>query len=377
MTNLQNLMDPIVTDLSVQSDVLFAPPRGSLRDVYRVALKKRSPWNKVPMPNPLWAKPIPGLQLLDEHLPLGIMLVTADHLVVNPAVGFLQAVAQTDAGFPAQILLNERVVAVTAVHALGRVQVVGPLQLDTGDRLHDVHQPVDGDQFVAAQIDRLEDFAVQYGLRAFQTIIDVHETAGLLTIAPNLDLMLSRQFGVDHLPADRRRGLFAPARPGPVWSIDIVVAGDAGGDSEILAEMTAHPFAEQFLPAVTVLGHGGISVAFLQGDHFGRELFIGSINAGGGGVEITLDAEFPRGHQEVGVDEHREHAEGAVVFDKTHAAHVGGKIVNDPGVAHGLFAGFPALQIKGQIVHSGKYLVPFLGRLEVHRPDRAIALPQE
>ena len=48
-------------------------------------------------------------------------------------------------------LLDQRVVAVAAAHALGRVELVGALELHAGDLLDDVDQPVDADQLVASR----------------------------------------------------------------------------------------------------------------------------------------------------------------------------------------------------------------------------------
>src|SRR5229473_7569551 len=45
---------------------------------------------------------IPTGPSLGDRLPLGIARVGGNHLVVNPAVGFLQAVAEAHAGFPAK-----------------------------------------------------------------------------------------------------------------------------------------------------------------------------------------------------------------------------------------------------------------------------------
>src|SRR5205085_1354474 len=54
----------------------------------------------------------------------------AGHLIVDPAVGLLHAVAEAGVGLPAEELLDQRVVTIAAVHALGGRQVVVPLQLD-------------------------------------------------------------------------------------------------------------------------------------------------------------------------------------------------------------------------------------------------------
>src|SRR5690242_2037952 len=82
------------------------------------------------------------------------------HLVVDPGVRLLQPVAQARARRPTQEALDPRVIAVAPVDPLGGVEVVAPLQLDSGDVLDEVDEPVDADQLVAAEVKRLGDVAV-------------------------------------------------------------------------------------------------------------------------------------------------------------------------------------------------------------------------
>src|SRR5204863_1660342 len=51
-------------------------------------------------------------------------------LLANPGVCFCHAIAQADRRFPIEILANTRVIAVAAVHAFGRIELVTALQLD-------------------------------------------------------------------------------------------------------------------------------------------------------------------------------------------------------------------------------------------------------
>ena len=71
--------------------------------------------------------------------------------VVDPVVGLLHAVAERDAGLPAQILLDQRVVAVAAVHALGGVRLYLRFELHAGDLLDDVDEAVDRHQLVRSR----------------------------------------------------------------------------------------------------------------------------------------------------------------------------------------------------------------------------------
>ena len=113
------------------------------------------------------------------------------HLVVNPAISFFHAVAQPGVWRPAEQLLDFSVVAVAAINAFGRLQIIASFELDAGNLLNDVNQTVYGHEFVAAEVDWFEDIAVHDRLCAFETIIDVHETAGLMAIAPDLDFMFA------------------------------------------------------------------------------------------------------------------------------------------------------------------------------------------
>ena len=77
--------------------------------------------------------------------------------------------------------------------------------------------------------------------------------------------------------------------------------------------------------------------------------------------------------QEMGVDQHREHAERLVVLDEAHAAHIGRQVVDLGRAVHGLHAGVAIAQIEASIVGLGEHLVPLVVGLEVDRADVAMA----
>ena len=77
-----------------------------------------------------------------------------------------------------------------------------------------------------------------------QAIIDEHERSRLLAVAPDFDLVPAGLLGLDDFPADRGRGFFAPAAPGPEWTVDVVESRDARRHFPILAEMPAHALGE-------------------------------------------------------------------------------------------------------------------------------------
>src|SRR5258708_492432 len=133
------------------------------------------------------------------------------HLVVDPLVGLLHAVLETDGGRPTHQLLDQVVVAVAPAHALGRIELVGALEPDAGDLLDDVDQAVDADQLVAADVQGLDDVALGQPDRAVGAVVDIHERAGLLAVTPDLDLVRARELGRAHLAAARGRRLLAGA----------------------------------------------------------------------------------------------------------------------------------------------------------------------
>src|SRR5215472_2893281 len=91
------------------------------------------------------------------------------------------------------MFLDQCVIAVAAIHALWRFEIVRAFKFDSGDALNDVHKAVDGHNLVAAEVKRFNDIAGENRLGSLQAIIDIHEAAGLMPIAPNLDFMLSRE----------------------------------------------------------------------------------------------------------------------------------------------------------------------------------------
>ena len=110
--------------------------------------------------------------------------------------------------------------------------------------------------------------------RALEAIIDVHEAARLLSVAPDFDLVSPESFACDDLSADRGRRLLAPAVVGAIGAVNVMVSRYARFEPEIFAEMPAHPLAEEFLPTIAVFGIGRVCVVFLQSREFGSLLFV-------------------------------------------------------------------------------------------------------
>ena len=90
----------------------------------------------------------------------------AGQLVVDPGVRLLEPGGERRARLPAESLADERVVGVAAAHALGRIEVVAPLEPHAGDLLDDVDELVDRHELGGAEVDRLVDVALHDPCRA-------------------------------------------------------------------------------------------------------------------------------------------------------------------------------------------------------------------
>ena len=277
---------------------------------------------------------------------------------MDPSVGLFEARAQCDGGLPAELLLDEGVVAAAAADAFGGIEFVGALEFEAGDVFDQIDQLVDGDHFGAAEVDGFDDSAFHNGLGSVEAVVDVLEAAGLESVAPDLDLLGTTQLGGNHLAANGGGGFLASAIEGAVRSVDVVVTRDAGLDAEVFHEVAAHAFGEKFLPAVAVLGVGGVGVLFFQAGVVGFFLLVAGIDAGGRRIEEAGGSAVAGGHEHVGVDEDAEHAEAFVQLDEAHAAHVGGEIVDPVGAVGSLDAGFFILEVEGEVLGFGEALIP-------------------
>src|SRR3954467_11576015 len=106
------------------------------------------------------------------------------------------------------------------------------------------HQTVDCRQLIRPQVQRLFDVAVHDLVDSLNTVIDVHKATGLLAVAPDLNLVLTRLDSANDLTANCRRRLLAATVPCSMWTIHIVEPSDARRKSIVLTEMATHPFRE-------------------------------------------------------------------------------------------------------------------------------------
>src|SRR5277367_335537 len=125
--------------------------------------------------------------------------------------------------------------------------------------------------------------------------------------------------------------------------------------------------------AVAIFGEGGVGIFFFEGWRFIGPLLIRVVDAGRGGVKKALCFVQDGRLEHVGVDEHGEHAERFVAFDKAHAAHVGGEIVNVAGPFGDSLATRFQIQIQGEVFDAGEVLIPLTEGLNVHSPDSRAA----
>lgn len=105
-----------------------------------------------------------------------------------------------------------------------------------------------------------------------------------------------------------------------------------------------------FLPTVAVLSIRGIGIRLLKRDHVGVGLLVARVNASRGRIKEPIDPVLVRRHQPMGVDKHREHTQRFVVLDESHAAHVGGEIIDVRDASRDPVAGFGELQIGDRVL---------------------------
>ena len=216
---------------------------------------------------------------------------------------------------------------------------------------------------------------------ALDAVIDVHERAGLLAVAPDLDLRIAagvalaaaEELGVGRLPAHRGGGLLAAALPRALLAVDVVEADGARLDPVLLAVVIGELLGDQLLPAVGVLRLRGVGVLLLQRYDLGLRLEVLGVDARARRVEVALHAVQARRLHRVRVDEDVVVEDlGVVLRDEAHPPHVGreGVDVLDrlPVVrARGLQAVGPAAEVQ-QLELVGARLLE-LGPLDVDAAD--------
>src|ERR1022692_2275290 len=156
-------------------------------------------------------------------------------------------------------------------------------------------------------------------------------------------------------------------------AVDVVEAGQVGFQAAFRPILLAEHLRDEFLPAVASFGHGGVCVRFLERPDVRVPLQVCIVGAGGRRKEIALRAGAPGSVNQVGVDQNAAQALDAKVFDESHAAHVGGQIIDLCGAFDGLDGMVFLAQVQRKALHAGHPLVPFRQGLAVDGPDAAVA----
>src|SRR6266478_9564990 len=218
---------------------------------HRQGLNNQSEHVEKPRTSQKIAQNASRLLLLHHSFPLLPVAI----LLLNPFVGCPQAGVQWRVRLPLKNLLNERIVAVATSHPAGSAQFVLTIELYPRDFLHLRNKVVNGNKLAGTKVYRRGDkvVAVRDHVNALHAIINIHEAARLETIAPNLDSQIVLIDRLNHLAANRGRGLFTSAIPGPVRAVNIVKAGDEGLHAPFRPVFLAEYFTHQFFPAIAAL----------------------------------------------------------------------------------------------------------------------------
>ena len=115
---------------------------------------------------------------------------------------------------------------------------------------------------------------------ALGAVIDVHEAAGLMAVAPDFNLVFAGKLRFKHLAANGCGRLFASAGPGSKWSVDVVVPRNSALHPKVFFKVAAHPLAEKLLPSIAVFGQRWVGVCFLERNDMGVLLLFAVVNAG-------------------------------------------------------------------------------------------------
>ena len=271
-------------------------------------------------------------------------------------VGVRQTDFERRAGLPAEHLPESRVVAVAPADPLRLGQVVPFVNGLSGNRSDDVDQPVDRDQAIGPEVQRLAVVRAHQPIDAADAVVDITVRTRLLAVAPHLDGVLLA--GARDLAANRSRRFLTAAVVRAKRPVDVVKAHDPRLDAEVLGIMTARALHVQFFPPVAVLGVGRVRVLLFEWSYVRSVLQIAGVDARARGVQQSLDAVLARGLDRVEVDERVvPHDHGLVRLDEADAAHVGRERIDFVDAVCRAQAVLPLPQIEELEVMRGRRLV--------------------
>ena len=188
-------------------------------------------------------------------------------MFLDPRVSFREAFIQGRCRLPLENFLDKRVVGIAPGHALRRSEIVMALHVHAGDFFNLGQQFVDGNQFAGTEVDRRGDqiVAVHDLVNSLHTVVNIHEAAGPMAVAPDSDVLPAGVHRLDDFAAQRGRRLFTAAIPGAVRPIDVVEAGNGCLHAAFVPVFLAEHFGNQFFPAVTALDPRGIRIERWRG----------------------------------------------------------------------------------------------------------------
>ena len=154
---------------------------------------------------------------------------------MDPLVGLLKPIPQSDRWIPPKLRFDQSVVAVAPSNPLRRRQIVASLEFDARNRRHGVDKLVDRHHLRTPNVERRLDRAVGKSAGALDPVIDEHEATRLLAIAPDLNLVTARDHGLGDLSTDGGGSLFATALPCALGPVDVVISADADRRAKVVA----------------------------------------------------------------------------------------------------------------------------------------------
>src|SRR5216684_6481691 len=107
--------------------------------------------------------------------------------VFDPGVSDGKPFLQRDSGFPSEHFAQQAIVAVSSANALWLAEIVILGELFAGGSADEVHQPIDADQAVRAEVQRVNVVRRNQTDQTFEAIVDIHERTRLHAISPDLD----------------------------------------------------------------------------------------------------------------------------------------------------------------------------------------------
>src|SRR5215204_6304083 len=136
--------------------------------------------------------------------------------------------------------MNPGVVAVASPYPLRLGGVVALGDTFPGDLCYRIDQLIDGDQLVGSQVEGMRVIGSHDAINTFYAVIHVHKGAGLLPIAPNLDLSAVRS--QSQLARDGRRRLLLTSFVGAQGPVNVVKTDYPSLEAVILSVIFAEFF---------------------------------------------------------------------------------------------------------------------------------------